>query len=224
MKRPLIYLLVLCAVGLTAWQTRADDKANNSQIERKVIALEKRIARLEAQLRRMESRLAALTGSTEKRREADAKRAAARRERERSTARSRATEARTREAERPASVRQREARTTREHRATAQRSRRPTQTRESQRTSETPAKKVWLGVALNEQALVVDVFEDSPAQKAGIQEGDVITEIDGRPVENAHTIIAVVSRKRPGDKIVVGLSRGDETVQVEAVAAEKPGG
>jgi S1-C subfamily serine protease len=88
---------------------------------------------------------------------------------------------------------------------------------------EAPAKKAWLGVALNEQALVMDVFEDSPAEKAGIRAGDVITGIDGRPVEDAHLIIAVVSGKRPGDKITVKLSRGDETLEVEAVVAEKPG-
>jgi S1-C subfamily serine protease len=78
-------------------------------------------------------------------------------------------------------------------------------------------------VALNEQALVIDVFEGSPAEKAGIQAGDVISEIDGRPVKDAHTIIGVVARKRPGDEIAVTVSRGDDTVSVEAVVAEKPG-
>jgi len=49
--------------------------------------------------------------------------------------------------------------------------------------------------------------EDSPAKKAGIQLGDVIVSLDGRPVEYVAQLQQIVGFKRPGDKVQVTILR-----------------
>lgn len=68
-------------------------------------------------------------------------------------------------------------------------------------------------------ASVVEVADD-PAEGADqLSSGDVIVEIDGEPVLNATEAVEVVSRRSPGDRIVLGLEDGSE---VEIVAKEHP--
>src|SRR6202012_3092572 len=50
-------------------------------------------------------------------------------------------------------------------------------------------------------AVVTQVDADSPGGKAGLQIGDVITEIDGQKVTDAGELQVVVGQKQPGSKI-----------------------
>jgi S1-C subfamily serine protease len=62
---------------------------------------------------------------------------------------------------------------------------------------------------------VSDVNENSAAQEAGIEAGDVITEIEGIKVKSPSELQELVSRHRPGDKISVTVKRKDKTKQFE---------
>ncbi|MBX9626084.1 MAG: PDZ domain-containing protein [Gemmataceae bacterium] len=66
--------------------------------------------------------------------------------------------------------------------------------------------------------------EDAPAGKAGIKEGDLITAIDGKPVENYETFYALLVPKKPGDVAKFTVKRGDkeEVVEVKLTAKEEP--
>ncbi|MBX9584005.1 MAG: PDZ domain-containing protein [Gemmataceae bacterium] len=66
--------------------------------------------------------------------------------------------------------------------------------------------------------------EDAPAGKAGVKEGDVVTAIDGKPVENYETFYALIVPKKPGDVARFTLKRGgqEETVEVKLAAREEP--
>jgi S1-C subfamily serine protease len=44
--------------------------------------------------------------------------------------------------------------------------------------------------------------------------GDLIMEIDGQPVDRGETINRAISRKRPGDSVVLTVFRGGRTVKV----------
>ena len=44
----------------------------------------------------------------------------------------------------------------------------------------------------------------------------------GRPVDDAMAIVRAVARKEPGDRITIGLLRGEEKIEVKAVLAERP--
>lgn len=76
--------------------------------------------------------------------------------------------------------------------------------------------------------IVVQVTPQSPAEKAGIQPGDVVLEVDQKRIDKEQDLISSVSGKRPGTKITLLVSREGQkktlTVQVEAMpeAVQQP--
>ena len=68
----------------------------------------------------------------------------------------------------------------------------------------------WLGVAfqmVDEGALVVAVMPESAAEAAGLQEGDIITQVDGRAVTASRPLDAHIRRYRPGDRVELTVLR-----------------
>jgi Do/DeqQ family serine protease len=47
------------------------------------------------------------------------------------------------------------------------------------------------------------VVDESAAQEAGIEEGDVITEVDGQRVKKFGDLSGIIAQKRPGDKVTL---------------------
>jgi S1-C subfamily serine protease len=76
--------------------------------------------------------------------------------------------------------------------------------------------------ALRQGAVIREVAEDSPAAAAGLSEGDVITEINGEPVEGPQELVDAIADYAPGATITLTVySPGDEAErQVEATLAE----
>jgi len=76
-----------------------------------------------------------------------------------------------------------------------------------------------------EGALVSDVQPDAPGAKAGLRTGDVITEIDGKPVTDAGQLQMIVGQKRPGDTIHLQVMRDSKLtsvpVKLEVLGGEK---
>jgi serine protease Do len=69
-------------------------------------------------------------------------------------------------------------------------------------------------------AVVTQVEPDSPGAKAGLQIGDVITEIDGQKVADAGELQVVVSQKRPGAKITLEVLREGKKMSVPVTLEE----
>ena len=65
-----------------------------------------------------------------------------------------------------------------------------------------------------EGALVSDVQPDAPGAKAGLRTGDVITEIDGKHVNDAGQLQMLVAQKRPGETIHLELVRDSKSMSV----------
>ncbi|WP_033345542.1 S1C family serine protease [Catenuloplanes japonicus] len=82
----------------------------------------------------------------------------------------------------------------------------------------------FLGVSLSEAegggALVSSVSGDSPAQKAGIQRGDVITQIDGKPVNGSDDVITAVQAGKVGQQMTVTYTRSGKEETVSTTLAE----
>lgn len=76
-----------------------------------------------------------------------------------------------------------------------------------------------------EGAYVEKVIEGSPAQKAGIQEADVITKIDGKKIDTTKEtgLSALISGKKVGDSVTLDLIRGEEKKTVSVTLGEANG-
>lgn len=66
-------------------------------------------------------------------------------------------------------------------------------------------KEVDLGT--NDGVYIAKIIEDGSAQEAGLQEGDVITSIDGHKVTKFGDLTEIVATKRPGDKVKIDYIR-----------------
>jgi serine protease Do len=78
------------------------------------------------------------------------------------------------------------------------------------------------GIKEESGALVSEVFEDSPARKAGVENGDVIIEVDGKPVTDSRQLRLVISSMKPGTIAKVGVVRGGKPRQIDIKLAEMP--
>jgi serine protease Do len=79
-----------------------------------------------------------------------------------------------------------------------------------------------LGLKNAEGALVAEPQADSPAAKAGIQSGDVITAVDGQPVKNARALARKISSMAPGTSVKLGIGRNGGEKQLTLTLGELP--
>jgi serine protease Do/serine protease DegQ len=77
-----------------------------------------------------------------------------------------------------------------------------------------------LGLTNAVGALVSQVIDGSPAEKAGIHTGDVITSVNGQPVKSNSELRNSIGLMRVGDKVEVGLLRDGKPVKVIAIIAD----
>ncbi len=71
-------------------------------------------------------------------------------------------------------------------------------------------------------ALIVGIFVDSPADRAGIIAGDVMIGVDGKPVNGVRDLLEKISLHRPGDIIKVSVLRGPQQLSFRLQATERP--
>ncbi len=70
-------------------------------------------------------------------------------------------------------------------------------------------------------AKVLAVDEASPAGKAGIKEGDIITRFDGKDVENATMLADLAREARDKAKVNISLTRDSKTLEIEVKVPKK---
>ncbi|MEA2462889.1 MAG: serine protease Do [Acidobacteriota bacterium] len=71
-------------------------------------------------------------------------------------------------------------------------------------------------------ALVQAVEEGKPAARAGIRHGDVIVEIDGKPIRNNRELIDYISYRPVGTDVRITLYRNGQRQTVTAKTAQRP--
>ncbi len=97
---------------------------------------------------------------------------------------------------------------------------------------------VWLGVEFQELtpqlqraigladtvhgALVNRVREDSPAKKAGVMRGDVVTQLDDRPVRSARSFFEMLETAVDGQELRLTIVRDQRTRKIRVRAQEVP--
>lgn len=79
------------------------------------------------------------------------------------------------------------------------------------------------GASTDAGVLVSEVEADSPAAKAGIQVGDIITQADGDRVDSTWDLSRAVREKKTGDKVRLQVLRDRRTQDVTVTLEEREG-
>ncbi len=90
----------------------------------------------------------------------------------------------------------------------------------------------WLGVQVEQipvpgqspgqQLLVRGVAPDGPAERAGLQAGDIITHFGDTPIDDVRLSMYEVSLLRPGDRLPITVERDGSTIDLNAVIGTQP--
>jgi len=74
-------------------------------------------------------------------------------------------------------------------------------------------------------AQIEKVLPGSPAEKAGLKDGDIITHVDGQPINNGPELVAAIKQRRVGDLVRLNVKRGQSVlaIAVKLGVIETPG-
>ena len=86
----------------------------------------------------------------------------------------------------------------------------------------TPALAEHLELPARAGALVSDVQPGSPAEKAGVASGDVITAVNGEKVDDANRLTFAVGAIAPGTKVELDILREGKAKKLSLTTAERP--
>jgi serine protease Do len=78
------------------------------------------------------------------------------------------------------------------------------------------------GVPANQGAIISDVQPDSPAAKVGLERGDVITQVNGQPVQGANDLKLKVGEMRPGTTVHLKVLHNGAARDVSLTLGEQP--
>lgn len=66
------------------------------------------------------------------------------------------------------------------------------------------------------------IYKGSPADQAGLLEGDIITSVDGKDIDPEHELAKLIRSKDVGDTVKLHIERGDEELDVDVELEELP--
>ncbi len=78
-------------------------------------------------------------------------------------------------------------------------------------------------LSANRGVLIREVDEDSAAAKAGLLADDIITALDGEPLETADALVKHIAEREPGDSIVLSVLHGGEELRVNVTLGTRSG-
>jgi 2-alkenal reductase len=87
----------------------------------------------------------------------------------------------------------------------------------------TPLTAESQGLSIDNGILVTQVPSGGPARNAGITEGDVITRLNGQPIDREHPFVNLLFGQKPGDTVAVELYRPstNEVINLQVILATR---
>ncbi|MCC6342428.1 MAG: trypsin-like peptidase domain-containing protein [Bryobacterales bacterium] len=85
----------------------------------------------------------------------------------------------------------------------------------------TPVLARGLNLPQPEGVIITDVEPKGPADKAGVQPDDIITAIDGRPIQNARQLEVSVYRRMSGSSVKLQVIRKKQSLTIEVPVVER---
>ena len=85
----------------------------------------------------------------------------------------------------------------------------------------TPELRTHFGVPDDAGVMVGKVVEDSPALRAGLEVGDIVTAVDGEPVASAAALARAMRDREDGDTVVLEVWRDSQVQKIDAALEER---
>ena len=70
--------------------------------------------------------------------------------------------------------------------------------------------------------IIAGVQRNGPAARAGLRPGDILTHVNGEPVVDSKTTMAMITGFAPGTRITLRVLRAGQPMELEALIAERP--
>ena len=86
----------------------------------------------------------------------------------------------------------------------------------------------WLGIEVQpvgvgtNGVIITALASSGPAEKAGLKIGDILININGEQVGDGHAGMKLITYTRPGERVKIGLLRGEEPMTIETEVAMRP--
>lgn len=72
-------------------------------------------------------------------------------------------------------------------------------------------------------AKLTQIFNGGPAEKAGLEPGDLVTRMDDKKIETYNDLVDVLRPKKPEENLLVGIVRKGKVMEVKVTLAPRPG-
>ncbi len=97
----------------------------------------------------------------------------------------------------------------------------------------------WLGVEVQELTpmlaqsfdlkelvgvVISAVARDGPAQRSGVEPGDIITRVNGVEIDTPRTLMEHITRVPPGNRVALHILRGGRALDLEVAVSQRPNG
>jgi serine protease DegQ len=87
----------------------------------------------------------------------------------------------------------------------------------------TPAAAQAYNLPVEWGVYVTDVVPNSPAANAGVQPGDILTQIGDIALSENQSYLNALFQHQPGDTVTIRLVRGPQTLMVQVTLGESTG-
>lgn len=75
---------------------------------------------------------------------------------------------------------------------------------------------------LAQGALIAGVLRNSPADRAGLRAGDILLEIEGKPVTDSGSMLNLIAVLKPDQKATLKIARAEKTINISVLIGKRP--